>query len=586
MLTELRIENFAIIDHLELNFHPGLNIFTGETGAGKSIIIDAVEAILGGRSEATLVRAGASRANIEAVFEVSGAASDSIYELLEREGLLEDRLADERAASGNSKALTLGREIRANGRSIARVNGRSVNVGLLGQLSAYLVDVHGQSEHLSLLHVSRHLGLLDSYANVEGPLGAYHQSYHQLLAVRRELAELRLAESEAARRTDILTYQINEIEAARLQPGEEEELRSERNRLANAEGLAALAQEAVQLLDEGMPEAPAMTDLAGQVVSALGNLSRLDPAQAALSEQAGVVFENLADLSTSLRNYLEGIEFNPKRLDQVEERLNLIHNLKRKYGEDIPAVLAFAEQAHAQLETIAHAGERIIELQGDEERLLRELGRQGLLLSEKRHAAAQTLERAVEGELEDLSMSGAHFKVEFRQRPDLEGVLLEDGRRLAFDATGLEKIEFLVAPNPGEGLKPLVKIASGGETSRLMLAIKNVLARADQVPTLIFDEIDQGIGGRVGGVVGRKLWNLARQHQVLCVTHLPQLAVFGDQHLCVQKEVKGGRTLTQVQTLEKQARLLELAQMMGEVSEGTRRSAQELIDAVSKARGA
>jgi DNA repair protein RecN (Recombination protein N) len=374
-----------------------------------------------------------------------------IYELLEREGLLEDA-ADERAAAGEAKMLTLGREIRANGRSIARVNGRSVNVGLLGQLSEYLVDVHGQSEHLSLLRVAHHLGLLDSFAGVEEPLQAYHQTYHQLQGVRRELAELRLAESEAARRTDVLTYQINEIETARLQPGEEEELRSERNRLANAEGLAALAQEAIQLLDEGMPEAPAMTDLSGQVVSAMGNLARLDPAQAALNEQAQAVFENLADLSTSLRNYLEGIEFNPKRLDQVEERLNLIHNLKRKYGENIPAVLAFAEQARGQLEAITHAGERIVELQALEEQLLQALGKQGLALSEKRHAAAQTLEQALESELDSLNMSGAHFKVEFRQRPDLEGVLLEDGRRLAFDASGLEKIEFLVAPNPGEGL--------------------------------------------------------------------------------------------------------------------------------------
>ncbi len=581
MLTELRIENFAIIDHLELSFHPGLNIFTGETGAGKSIIIDAVEAILGGRSEATMVRAGANRANIEAVFELSETTRAALHELLDGEGLLEDD-----APGSGVKALTVGREIRSNGRSIARVNGRSVNVGLLVQLSAYLVDVHGQSEHLSLLQVNHHLGLLDRFADVEEPLNAYHQTYSQMQALRRELADLRMAESEAARRTDILTYQINEIEVARLHAGEEEDLRTERNRLANAEGLAALSQEAVQLLDEGMPESPAVTDLVGQVVSALGNLARLDPAQAALSEQAQLVSENLSDLSSSLRDYLEGIEFNPKRLDQVEERLNLIHNLKRKYGEDIPAVLAFAEHARAQLDAITHASERIVELLGMEERLLQTLGKQGLILSEKRHAAAQMLESAVEHELDSLSMSGAHFKVEFRQRPDPEGVLLEDGRRLAFDAAGLEKVEFLVAPNPGEGLKPLVKIASGGETSRLMLAIKNVLANADQVPTLIFDEIDQGIGGRVGGVVGRKLWNLARQHQVLCVTHLPQLAAYGEQHFCVQKDLKDGRTLTRVQALDGQARLLELAQMMGEVSEGTRRSAQELLDAARQARGA
>ena len=571
MLTELRIENFAIIDHLELYFHSGLNIFTGETGAGKSIIIDAVEALLGSRADVTQVRAGAERAEVEARFSIPGAIRAAVTEILEREELLEE-----------IDVLTLGREIRSNGRSSARVNGHSVSVGLLSQLGGLLVDVHGQSEHLSLLHVSQHLRLLDAYANAETELNAYRKTYHALLALRKELHELRQSESEAARRIDILTYQINEIESARLQPAEEDELRSERARLANAEGLAALAQEAIQVLDEGLPESPSVTDLLGQAVSALGNLNRLDSSQAALSEQAGVLFESLEELAGKLRSYLEGIEFNPKRLDQVEERLNLIQNLKRKYGESIATVLAFAEQARQQLDTITHSGERIAELQADEANLLEQLSKEGLTLSQKRTAVASALESAMEGELSSLNMDGARFKVDFQQRPDPEGVPTPDGRRLAFDSNGLEKVEFLVAPNPGEGLKPLVKIASGGETSRLMLAIKNILARADQVPTLIFDEIDQGIGGRVGGIVGRKLWDLGRQHQVLCVTHLPQLAAYGDQHLCVQKQVKDGRTLTVVDSLLGNERLLELAQMMGAVNEGTRRSAEELLKAAQK----
>ena len=567
----MRIENFAIIDHLELNFHSGLNIFTGETGAGKSIIIDAVEALLGSRADVTQVRAGAERAEVEARFSIPGAIRPDVTEILEREELLEE-----------AEVLTLGREIRSNGRSSARVNGHSVSVGLLSQLGGLLVDVHGQSEHLSLLHVSQHLRLLDAYANTETELVAYRKTYHALLALRKELHELRQSESEAARRIDILTYQINEIESARLQPAEEAELRSERTRLANAEGLATLAQEAIQVLDEGLPESPSVTDLLGQTVSALGNLNRLDSSQAALSEQAGVLFESLEELAGKLRSYLEGIEFNPQRLDQVEERLNLIQNLKRKYGESITAVLAFAEQARQQLDTITHSGERIAELQADEANLLEQLGKEGLTLSQKRTAVASALESAMEGELSSLNMDGARFKVDFEQRPDPEGVPTPDGRRLAFDSNGLEKVEFLVAPNPGEGLKPLVKIASGGETSRLMLAIKNILARADQVPTLIFDEIDQGIGGRVGGIVGRKLWDLGRQHQVLCVTHLPQLAAYGDQHLCVQKQVKDGRTLTVVDSLLGNERLLELAQMMGAVNEGTRRSAEELLKAAQK----
>jgi DNA repair protein RecN (Recombination protein N) len=398
------------------------------------------------------------------------------------------------------------------------------------------------------------------------------------------LAELRLAESEAERRIDILNYQINEIESTRLLSNEEEGLRGERNRLANAEGLASLAQEALLVLDEGDPSSPAVTDLLGQAGHALSGLARLDPSQSVLDEQAQELLETLTELVRTLRDYLENIEFNPKRLDQVEERLNLISTLKRKYGKPgvatIQDVLAFAQEAHRQLESITHASERIVELEAEQEKLLRELGKTGEELSRQRHRAAEVLETALETELDSLNMSGAKFKVEFLRRHDPEGVLLEDGRRVAFDANGLDHVEFLVAPNPGEGLKPLVKIASGGETSRLMLAIKNVLARADQVPTLIFDEIDQGIGGRVGSVVGRKLRELARQHQVLCVTHLPQLAAFGEQHLHVQKMIEEGRTSTHVESLAGEKRMLELAQMMGEVSEGTRRSAEELLEAV------
>ena len=572
MLSELRIENFAIIDLLELKFHSGLNIFTGETGAGKSIIIDAVESLLGSRADPTQVRAGAERANIEASFLIPDAVNRPVREILERESLLED-----------ANQLTLGREIRTNGRSVARVNGRQVNVGLLSELGEYLVDVHGQSEHLSLLKVGKHLGLLDSFAQVEDLLAAYRKIYHALQQVRRELYDLHQAEGEAARRQDILSYQINEIESARLRPGEEQELRDERNRLANAVGLADVAQQALQLLDEGMPEAPAASEILGQVAGLMGSLTRLDPKQISLAEQMQVIQEAVEDFSANLRDYLDKIEFNPKRLDQVEERLNLIHNLTRKYGASIQEVLDFAEKSRQQLEAITHASERIAELEQEEKRLLIQLARDGMVLSEKRHAAGKILEQAVEVELAALKMNGANFAVAFGQRVNPQGVPLEDGRRVSFDANGLEAVEFLVAPNPGEGLKPLVKIASGGETSRLMLAIKNVLARADQVPTLIFDEIDQGIGGRVGTVVGKKLWELARQHQVLCVTHLPQLAAFGEEHFQVQKALVEGRTVTQVAALSGEKRLIELAQMMGEVSDGTRQSARELFEAARQA---
>jgi DNA repair protein RecN (Recombination protein N) len=571
MLSELHIENFAIISHLELSFKPGLTILTGETGAGKSIIIDAVEAILGSRADATMVRADAERALVEASFEIPADVSLAIRQILEREELQE-----------GDGLLTLGREIRNNGRSVARVNGRNVNVGILSELSEYLVDVHGQSEHLSLLHVRQHLGLLDSYAHVEKQLEEYQAVYHQLLQVRKQLDALRNAETNAARQIDVLKYQIDEIEAAHLSEGEENELRAERTRLANAEGIASIVQEAVQILDEGTPETPSVSDLIGQITSLMNNLSRLDQQQEKLGERAQGALDELTDLAGNLRDYIETVEFNPKRLDQVEDRLNLIQNMKRKYGENISVIIKFVEQAKIQLDSISHASERILELETEEGTLLSKLGKIGELLSSQRHAAATSLETALETELKDLSMAGAKFKVEFSERPSDEGVSLSDGRKVAFDSTGLEHVEFLVAPNPGEGLKPLVKIASGGETSRLMLAIKNVLAQADKVPTLIFDEIDQGIGGRVGSVVGKKLWELARQHQVLCVTHLPQLAAYGEQHLMVLKHIKDSRTETQVEPLTGEKRMIELAQMMGEVSEGTRQSAKELLLSVSR----
>lgn len=577
MILELEIENFAIIDRLEVRFRPGLITFTGETGAGKSIIIDAMETLLGGRAEVTQVRSGSERALISAVFQLDTVTQTELIQLLEEQDLIDPR---------QPELLVLSREIRANGRSPARVNGASANTSLLRQIGEYLVDVHGQSEHLSLLRVSQHLGLLDNYlvtlqgSAAEVLIRAYRETYQALQAIKKELEALQQAEREAVRRSDILNYQIKEIEAARLHPGDEEALREERNRLANAEGLASAAQEAIQSIDEGTPESPAAVDLVGQAAHAISALARLDPSQAALLEQAEAISASLADLSTSLHDYLEGIEFNPRRLDQVEERLGLIQTLKRKYGDTIPAVLEFAGRARFELDEITHAAERIQELSADQEIQLKKLGEHGLALSQMRRAAAEKLGKAIERELADLHMPGARFQVDFQQTADPQGAPLPDGQRLTYRASGLEKVEFLIAPNPGEGFKPLAKIASGGETSRLMLAIKNVLAKADHIPTLIFDEIDQGIGGRVGAIVGEKLWELSRQHQVLCITHLPQLAVFGEQHLHVQKAVSDGRTATQVEQLEGEARLQELAQMLGGLSPGTLHSARDLLEMV------
>jgi DNA repair protein RecN (Recombination protein N) len=574
MLTELRIENFAIIDKLALDFSPGLVIFTGETGAGKSIIMDALEMLLGGRAEASVIRAEAERASVEASFKLGGAAKTGVLEILQREDLVDDE-----------NYVTLAREVRREGRSIARVNGRTVNVTLLREIGAFLVDIHGQTEHLSLLDSRTHLGLLDRFAEVESLQTSYRQTYTQLQALRRELGNLRAAQADSARRIEMLTFQAEEIESARLKPGEDEELRKERDRLANAESLAANAQEALGIIDEGTPETPAITDQLGQAVSALASLARTDPSQAELSSRAETLLENLSDIAHDLRDYLESIEYNPRRLEEVEERLDLIHRLLRKYGGTAQAVLAFGEKARADLETITNAADKINELEKREASLLSELAKQGQSLSDKRKKAAEKLAKGIETELDDLKMASARFSVDFQVKTDPSGLPLASSQRAAFDSTGFDRVEFLVAPNPGEGLKPLAKIASGGETSRLMLALKNVLARADQVPSLVFDEIDQGIGGRVGGVVGQKLWKLGRIHQVFCITHLPQLAAFGDQHFQVQKLIQNGRTSTQVKPIDGDERLLELAQMLGEVSEGTLRSAHDILIAAREASG-
>jgi DNA repair protein RecN (Recombination protein N) len=566
MLTELHIQNFAIIDKLELRFGPGLIILTGETGAGKSIILDAVVMLIGGKADTTFVRTDSDAAFVEGVFQLRGPEKEAVHSILQREELMDD-----------PNYVVLTREVRREGRNVARVNGRTVNVSLLKELGALLVDIHGQAEHLSLLDSRAHLGLLDRYAEVARPLSDYRQTYHTLLNLRRELNELRKAQADAERRIEMLTYQAEEIEAAHLKPGEDEELRKERDRLANAESLARNAQEALAVLEEGSPDTPAATDLIGQASQALAALAKLDSAQHELANQGEMLLDTLSDVIHSLRDYLEEIEFNPKRLDEVEERLDLIHSLKRKYGGSIPAVIASGTEARKQLETITSAAERIEELELEEAKLLGKLAQQGTVLTEKRKSAAIALGRGIESELDDLRMAAARFNVDFQTKPDPNGAPLQNGTRIGFDQNGFDRVEFFIAPNPGEGLKPLVKIASGGETSRLMLGLKNVLARADEVPSLIFDEIDQGIGGRVGIVVGQKLWNLSRMHQVFCVTHLPQLAAFGDEHYQVQKLIQGNRTLTRVERLDGEPRLLELSQMLGAVGEGTIRSAHELM---------
>jgi DNA repair protein RecN (Recombination protein N) len=572
MLAELTITDYAIIDQLHLLFAPGFNVLTGETGAGKSIIIDAVSLLLGGKAEAELVRTGAERAIIEGRFELEVDQQAALRTLLIDNDLLDETEPD---------SLIVSREIRSGGRSTCRINGRAVALAVLREVGEALVDIHGQSEHLSLLRPREHVNLLDRYADSWELRQQFSAWVGQLRDVRKELSELLRSEAELARRADMLKFQVEEIRAAKLKPGEETELTELRNRLANAESLAALADEAYAALYEGEGETPAALDALALAQKALTGLAKIDPKFGEHLSTIDSAVAQLDDLSREVKHYRESIEYSPKRLEAAEERLDLLKRLKRKYGASVPEVLAFAERAAKELDGIEHSSERIEELRQSEDRLLHELGRAGQKLSDARRAAAQRLSQAIEVELNDLRMSGAQFAVDLQWAPDENGAFA-GSQRISFDQTGLDRVEFLVAPNVGEGLKPLVKIASGGETARLMLALKTVLSRADQTPTLIFDEIDQGIGGRVGTTVGQKLWGLSQHHQVLCITHLPQLAGYGDVHFRVEKSIDGDRTLTHVQTLTAATRVDELAQMLGASGEGAVQSAQEILASVAE----
>lgn len=575
MLVELNIADFAIIDKLGLTFDQGFNVLTGETGAGKSIIIDAVSMLLGGRADTSFIRAETDRARVEGVFRLTDPLQALINPILEREGLEGDE----------PDMLVLGREIRSTGRNFCRVNGSTVNLSILEEIAQALIDIHGQSEHLSLLQVRQHQVFLDRYAGLDEQREALAAEVRQLRRVRQELADLQRDAQHLARRLDQLSFQVEEIQVAKLKPGEEAELNIERNRLANAEQLGQFASEAYRLLvEDGDTEQPSATDLLGQAARAISNLVKLDPTIQDQQQLVDNLTYQMEELAGTLRDYSENIDFDPTRLQEVEERLSLIFSLKRKYGDSIEEIIEFGERAQAELENISHSEERIEALREAEEKLRRSIGQMALALSTARREAGESLAQSVVAQLADLGMDKADFAVELKWTEDPNGVYIEADQdrvlTLTCDERGIDRVEFLITPNPGEPLKPLVKVASGGETSRVMLALKTVLASADETPTLIFDEIDQGIGGRVGGVVGRKLWELSHQgqHQVLCVTHLPQIAGYGDTHYHVTKQVSGARTQTGVQVLAGDGRVEELAQMLGTLSQSTRQSAREILN--------
>lgn len=570
MLSYLTIRNFAIIDRLDVHLSGGFSVLTGETGAGKSIIVDAVGTLLGGRADTTHIRSGADQALIEGVFSPPlNLYKAAILPLLREHGLDDE----------GEDSLILTREINRKARNVCRVNGRLATLGVLRQIGQRLIDIHNQGEHLSLLRVRQHVDFLDRYAGLFALRQEVATKVQALRRTRAELNKLLKDERELARRMDLLRYQIEEIATARLLPGEEEDLTREQTLLSNAERLVSQTDTLYKTLYESEGEQESVLDLLGEVSSGLAKLVELDAKLQAQQKTVDEITYQLQELTGSLRSYGEEIEYDPRRLRQVEERLDLIYDLKRKYGDSIEEILAFGESAAEELEGLSHSEERIEELQSQEKELLAQIGQLAGELSAARQQASKMLAEAIEEELKDLGMEKARFAVSMNQIPSDEGVQI-DGKKYAFDSRGIDQAEFMISPNIGEPLKPLSKIASGGETARLMLAMKTVLSAADEVPVLIFDEIDAGLGGRAGVVVGRKLWGLTQGHQVLCVTHLPQIAAFGDAHYKVAKSVVGGRTVASAESLVSDSRTEELAQMLGTVSDATHLSAVEMCEQV------
>jgi len=573
VLAELTIRGFAIIDELQIDFDPGFNVLTGETGAGKSIIIDAVASLLGGKLERDQIRAGGDGASIEAVFTIRDPIRQRLLPLLRQNGVI-----DWDGPENDELSLILRRDLRVGGRSVTRINGHAVPLRVMQEIGQYLVDIHGQGDNLLLLRRREQIGFLDRYGGLVESQQAIAALVSRLRQIRQDLDNLRRDERELARRVDMLQHEVQEIRSADLSSGEEDELLAERTRLSNAEKLAELAGGICTLLDGGDTDAtqPAI-DALGQALHLFTDIERVDSTLSDhLQSLQGATYQ-IEDVAHSMRAYRDQIEFNPGRLEQVESRLALIYGLRRKYGDSIEEILAYAGRARQELSQIEHAGEHIEALEKEEDRLLHEIGNLGDELSRARAEVGRQLAEAIEGELRELYMEHARFTVALDREHADDGAWIDD-KRFRFDSSGIDRVEFLISTNPGEPLRPLSTVASGGETSRLMLALKNVLTAADEVPTLIFDEIDAGIGGVVGSLVGQKLSRLAEGHQVLCVTHLPQLAARGTEQFKVEKEIRDGRTTTATRRLSAEKRVEELALMIGSVSPATMRSAREMLE--------
>ncbi|MFA5308180.1 MAG: DNA repair protein RecN [Dehalococcoidales bacterium] len=575
MLDELAVKDFGIIEAINWKPGTGLNVITGETGAGKSLVVDAVEALLSGQAREEDIRHGAAGAQVEGIFHLSER---------ETEGALKHLLAEKGLGAGED-SLLLSCDFRRQGRTTPRVNRQAVSRALLKEIGCALVDIHGQSEHLSLLNKSHHLDYLDAYAHMLEKRHAFSGKAQELHRLEREIASLSRDEHELARHIELLNFQIEEIQRAELQEGEEESLQQELTLLMSAEKLKATSYTVYGIIygEEGVMGVASAVDKANEALPLLKQMAEKDPSLQPRLTYLEDMIHGLEETARELHAYGDNLSYDPERLEEAQNRLELLKSLKRKYGGSIGEVLAYLAKAEKELAGLSSSGERREQLQSEREALKKEMGALASAISRERTRAARKLEKVVKKELSELSMGRVDFVVDMKQEETAEGIPLPEGGICKFTGSGVDEVAFLAATNPGEPAKALDKIASTGEISRFMLALKSALAEADTIPVLIFDEIDIGIGGRSGEVIGRKLWQLSLHHQVICVTHLPQIAAFADAQYRVSKQAAGDRTVSHIETLDGDMRCREIAVMLGGpgYTESALQAARELIESAA-----
>lgn len=547
MLFELMIEDFALIEKLNVNFHQGLNILTGETGAGKSIIIDAVNLAIGERADKGLIRTGKDKALIQVVFY---SKNPKVMEILQSNGInyYEDGL------------IILTREIYSSGRSSSRINDKLVTATLIKEISKYLIDIHGQHSHQSLLYSENHIDIVDMFEGEEifKLLKIYQKKYSEFKEIKEKIKVLSESDSEKERKKDMLIFQINEIDEANLTINEDENLFSQQKILANSEKIYHTMASAYESLNNGMNNT-SITDSLANIVGDFSHINGFDNKINDIYEVLQDILYRLQDIATDIRNYRDNVEFEPSLLEEIEKRLDQLNKLKRKYGNSIEEILDYREKISNELEEIESSQNRIDELSKSLVKLEKELLQLSKNLSAKRKKVAKYLEKKMNNELNTLNMGKATFKIDIKPHQSKDG-------NISFTQKGIDKVEFLISTNAGEPLKPLIKIVSGGEMSRIMLAIKTILANTDNIPTIIFDEIDSGISGRTANTVGEKLAIISQSHQVLCITHLPQIASMADIHFFIEKITKQKTTITKIYEIEQKDRITELARLLGGIN--------------------